>query len=251
VRIVTWNCCRGPLATKLAALETLLPDIAVLQECPRPATQSPQFLWFGDNPRHGVGVLAFGGFRLRRLPRRDGTPKHIAPVAVSGPMQFALLAVWAMPHQPYRYVEAVIRAVDLFRTRLARADTLLLGDLNSNAIWDAEHKPDRSHSALVRTLAGLGMQSCYHEFFREAHGAESTPTFHLYRQEARAYHLDYCFAPRRWVSALQSVTVGPFQTWAQHSDHRPIVLEFAHESKLVTRIDANDAQVLQASVDEA
>ncbi len=230
MRIVTWNCCRGPLATKLAALASLSPDIAVVQECPRPAAQSPQFLWFGDNPRHGVAVLAFGDFRVRRLPARPGTPRFFAPVAISGPLPFALLAAWAMPDQPYRYVEAVIRAVQLYRTRLARAGTLLLGDLNSNAIWDAQHKPDRSHSALVRTLAALDMHSCYHEFHREAHGVESTPTFHLYRQEARAYHLDYCFAPRRWLSALQSVTVGPFETWAQHSDHRPIVMEFMHDT---------------------
>ncbi len=230
MRIVTWNCCRGPLDAKLAALATLGADIAVLQECPRPAAQSNQFLWFGDNPRQGVAVVASGDYRLRRLPARPDVPDFVAPVAVTGPTSFTLLAVWAKANKNFRYVHAVIRAVELYRARLERSATLLLGDFNSNTIWDTQHKPDRSHSALVRTLAGLGMRSCYHEFFSEAHGFETTPTFHLYRQHARPYHIDYCFAPPAWMASLQSVTVGPFETWALHSDHRPVVMEFARQT---------------------
>jgi hypothetical protein len=36
VRLVTWNCCSGPLDRKLSDLATLAADIAVVPECPRP-----------------------------------------------------------------------------------------------------------------------------------------------------------------------------------------------------------------------
>ncbi len=226
MRIVTWNCCRGPLARKLDALDTLNADVAVLQECPRPAVQSDRCLWFGDNPRQGIAVLARGAYRLRRLPMAADAPNYVMPVRVSGPQRFSLLAVWAMAGQPHRYVAAVVRAVELYARRLRRSPWLLLGDLNSNACWDATHSQDTSHSALVRRLAALRMQSCYHAHFDEAHGAESVPTFHLYRHEARPYHLDYCFAPAAWLPALRSVSVGDYATWAPFSDHRPMLMEF-------------------------
>jgi len=35
VRLVTWNCCSGPLDRKLSDLATLEADIAVVPECPR------------------------------------------------------------------------------------------------------------------------------------------------------------------------------------------------------------------------
>lgn len=50
MRLVTWNCCRGPYARKMPLLDALAPDIAVVQECAKPEFQSPNCLWFGDNP---------------------------------------------------------------------------------------------------------------------------------------------------------------------------------------------------------
>jgi hypothetical protein len=36
MRIVAWNCCRGPIAKKVSALEALQPDLAVLSEAVEP-----------------------------------------------------------------------------------------------------------------------------------------------------------------------------------------------------------------------
>ena len=227
LRLVTWNCCRGPLAAKLTALETLHADIAVVQECPKPARQSDQFLWRGDTPRQGLAVIARGDFRLRRLPARADTPRYAMPVSVTGPEQFSLLAIWAMNDRPLRYVRAVVRAVALHRARLARGTTFVLGDFNSNTIWDREHPTAANHSALVGHLAALGLHSCYHRSTGEAHGAERTPTFHLYRHASRPYHLDYCFAPPSWLSRLTAVTIGAHESWMRHSDHRPLIMDFA------------------------
>jgi len=44
LRLVTWNCCCGPFSKKVPLLDLLMPDIAVIQECPRPATTSDQRL---------------------------------------------------------------------------------------------------------------------------------------------------------------------------------------------------------------
>ncbi|MCC7053186.1 MAG: endonuclease/exonuclease/phosphatase family protein [Gemmatimonadaceae bacterium] len=234
LRLVTWNCCRGPLAAKLAALDALHADIAVLQECPKPARQSDQFRWLGDTPRQGVAVIARGEYRLRRLPAPDGAPRYALPVSIRGPEQFSLLAIWAMNDRPLRYVRAVVRTVELHRARLARGAMFVLGDFNSNTVWDREHPTTTNHSALVGQLAALGLHSCYHRATGESHGAESTPTFHLYRHASRPYHLDYCFAPSSWLSRLSAVTIGAHERWMRHSDHRPLIMDFTPPAVDVT-----------------
>ena len=226
MHIVTWNCCRGPRDRKLAALEGLAADLAVIQECPRPTSESEQSLWFGDNPRQGINVVASGAYAVRRVPAVAEVPNYAFPVTVVGPVPCQLLVVWAKYSRTYPYVEAVVRAVECYRAFIADAPTLLIGDLNSNAVWDAEHSNESNHSALVRMLSELGMVSVYHEFFHEAHGAESQPTFHLYRKRTRPYHLDYCFAPRAWLPVLRSVEIGPFEHWGAVSDHLPLRVEF-------------------------
>jgi hypothetical protein len=111
MRLVTWNCCRGSFAKKSPLLDELAPDIAVLQETARPVTETDQCLWFGDNPRSGVAVLASGPYRLRALSPLAEVPLYFIPVEVTGPTNFVLIAVWAK--KPY--VEAVVRAVELYR----------------------------------------------------------------------------------------------------------------------------------------
>ena len=68
MRIVAWNCCRGPMAKKVAALETLRPDVAVLAEAAAPSAESDQLLWFPSNAsRLGIQVRSFGASRIKRL----------------------------------------------------------------------------------------------------------------------------------------------------------------------------------------
>ena len=226
MRLLTWNCCRGPRERKLAALDALPAEVAVIQECPRPDAESPQSLWFGDNPRQGISVVATGPYRLRALRAPPGVPAFMFPVEVTGPVTFQLLAVWAKVSPGFRYVEAVVRGVELYQDLILKAPTVVIGDFNSNRIWDAEHTAERNHSALVRRLAALEMESAYHAYFREEHGAESQSTFHLHRKRDRPYHIDFCFAPRSWLTALESVEIGSFDTWASVSDHLPMRLTF-------------------------
>jgi endonuclease/exonuclease/phosphatase family metal-dependent hydrolase len=103
--------------------------------------------------------------------------------------------------------------------------TVLLGDFNSNTIWDAEHPSDRSHSALVRYLEGLGLVSAYHSRYEEVQGRESRPTFFLYRHLQRPYHIDYCFLPATWLHRVSDVTVGGHAAWSAKSDHMPLTVD--------------------------
>ena len=116
MRLVTWNCCRGPYLKKAPLLDALAPDIAVIQECARPTTETDQCLWFGDNPHQGIAVFTKGSYRIRALPILPEVPKYAIPVEVLGPTNFLLIAVWSKGGQASPYVEGVVRAVELIVT---------------------------------------------------------------------------------------------------------------------------------------
>jgi endonuclease/exonuclease/phosphatase family metal-dependent hydrolase len=227
--LVTWNCCRGPYPKKLALLQSLNADIAVLQECPRPPAESDHCVWFGDNPRQGIAIIAKPPYSLTRLPTRRAVPKFIVPVAVTGPRSFSMLAVWSKARQKHNYVEAVVKAVRIYRELLAAGPAVVLGDFNSNTIWDKSHLADRNHSALVKMLGSMNLVSAYHAHFNEAHGAETRPTYYFQWKERQPFHLDYCFVPAGWIRPGTRVQVARYEEWKQHSDHRPLIVELPKE----------------------
>ena len=227
MRLVTWNCCRGAFSTKVPLLDSFEADIAVIQECARPIAMSDKCLWFGDNPRQGIAVRTSNQYRIRALPTAADVPKFVFPVEVVGPEHFTLLAVWSKGGQKYRYVMGVVKAIQTYRALFESSPTVLIGDLNSNAIWDTWHPRDLNHSALVSLLSDLGNVSSYHSFFGETHGEETRPTCYLLWNEHRPYHIDYCFIPRSWASRIQLVEVGSYDAWRQHSDHRPLIVDIA------------------------
>lgn len=225
MRLVAWNCCAGPLDTKLTAVSALKADIAVVSESPRFTDESPHRLWFGDDPRRGVAVLTSPAFTLSPVRVRTPLPRWVIPVRVSGPISFLLLAVWAKNEGKDRYVRGVVRAMHLLRRHIAKGPTVILGDLNSNSIWDDEHPPEQNHSGLVRLLDDLSLVSAYHHWHGETHGKERRPTFFEYRHAHRPYHLDYCFLPHAWLPQLRAVKLGPFSRWKKWSDHLPLICD--------------------------
>ena len=206
-------------------LDALAPDISVLQEVARPRDESDRCLWFGDNPRQGIAITASHGYRVHRLPTARHVPKFVIPVQITGPVDFTMLAVWTKAGQRHPYVQAVVRATKLYRSLIEAGPTVLIGDLNSNAIWDRMHREDRNHSALIKNLTRLGLVSAYHAFFAEAFGEESRPTYYFLWKQARPYHMDYCFVPVTWMEQIKKVEVCPYEGWEKFSDHRPVVVE--------------------------
>jgi len=232
MRLVTWNCCRGTYQKKASLLDALAPDIAVLQECARPATETNQCLWFGANPLQGIAVIAHGQYRIRALPTVPEVPLYSIPVEVTGPTNFLLIAVWTKGPSPY--VKGVIRAVELYRDLFTQYPTVLAGDLNSNAIWDSGNPVDFNHSVLVKMLSEFGLVSSYHSFFRETHGQEKQFTSYFQWQEKKPYHIDYCFIPEEWAPNIQRVEIGSYAQWKDHSDHRPLLVEIADHAATIT-----------------
>lgn len=228
MRLLTWNCCRGAFAKKTALIEPLTPDIAVIQECGKPESVSETCLWFGDNPKQGIAVMAKNGYRLRALPVVADVPKFVFPVEVTGPESFLLLVVWSKGKQKFRYVMGVVKAIETYNPLIQSVTTVVMGDLNSNAIWDSWHPKHLNHSALIVALAELGLVSSYHSFFDEAQGAETRPTCYLLWKKERPYHIDYCFLPHTWLPRLRFVQVGTYDEWSQHSDHRPLLVEISN-----------------------
>jgi hypothetical protein len=227
MRLATWNCCAGRLGEKLAALDTLAADIAVVPELPRPEipADSTSAFWLGIDDKKGLGVLARPPWRIQPIDTPVPLPRFFQPLQVTGPEEFLLWAVWPMDDRPDRYVRGTHRAIDDCRYLFNGTPAVMLGDFNSNAIWDHEHPAERSHSGLVRKLSGLGLTSAYHAHFREEQGKESRPTYFQYRHEDQPYHIDYCFVPTAWADRITAVTVGGHAVWKRWSDHMPVVVE--------------------------
>jgi hypothetical protein len=227
MNLVTWNCCRGAFDRKIPLLAPTSPDIAVVPECARPAAESDTCLWFGDNPRQGIAVTASSAYRIHALPAKTRVPKFVIPLQVVGPESFILLAVWSKANQKYRYVTAVIKGIQKYRSLFDDSPVVVMGDLNTNLFWDNHHPKGENHTALIDLMDGLGMVSAYHYYFGEAQGCETRPTCYLLWKRERPYHLDYCFIPKAWVTRIRRVEVGTYDDWQRHSDHRPLVVELA------------------------
>lgn len=234
MKLLTWNC-QGAFRKKAQQLTPLQPTLAVIQECECPAKlrfpqgtpQPADFLWQGENLDKGVGIFAYGDLRFILDARYDPAFRHCIPIRVHGEQELHVLAVWAMGHQQKArsYIGQVYHALLHYADFIRERETILVGDFNSNAIWDHERAVS-NHSAVVRLLAEANLVSAYHTYFDEAPGRERQSTFYWHRNAHKGYHLDYCFVPQPWLARLNSVTVGPFTPWCEHSDHTPMLIEF-------------------------
>jgi exodeoxyribonuclease-3 len=212
------------------------PDIVIVPECEhpdkfnaQPAMVKPkQSLWFGDNPHKGLGVFSYSGYQFRLLKKYDPALRFVVPIRVTGKdIQFTLFAIWANnpADKQGRYVEQVWKAVNYYKDELKKSPCILAGDFNSNTIWDKEHK-EKGHSNVVSLLKEKNILSVYHLHHHQEQGKEKDPTFHLYKQRARPYHLDYCFASKEFTQRIKSVEIGKHKQWTKHSDHLPVIVEF-------------------------
>jgi exonuclease III len=221
---------------KAALIMAARPDILVVPECEHPkkidfgdgSLKPTDALWFGQNHHKGLGIFSYGDFHLRKKRSHTEDLKHIVPVTVSNKgLTINLFAIWAnSPDDPDgQYVEQVWKAIHHYKNIIRRKQTILIGDFNSNTIWD---RPRRigNHSAVVKKLNRKGIRSVYHSYFGQTHGKEEHSTFYLYKHRDKPYHIDYCFASEDLMTKLTSVEVGAFDNWKVYSDHMPLIASF-------------------------
>lgn len=234
MRLVTWNCAMGlHQSRKLEALLSLSADIAVIQECSK---KSMEFLkeqhnystaWFGKNPNKGLGVLVKAPLSIRNCA--DLGPTWTALLEIEGPVQINLVAVWACkPAIGPSYVGQVHLALDKMALLNLPGHTVVMGDFNSNKIWD--HKRKQNHSAVVKRLSDIGLESAYHQITGEQQGHETKKTLFLLRNalSTKHYHIDYVFLTEALLNQMRSVTIGSYEIWSGTgglSDHAPLIVD--------------------------
>src|SRR5882724_10346082 len=234
MRIITWNCNMA-FRKKAGIILNYKPDILIVPECEHPDklkfnTDTPKptdILWFGANKNKGLGIFSYSDFKFKLLKKHDPELKMIVPVAVTGPFNFTLYAIWANnPTDPDgQYVTQVWKAIHHYNRLLTNRESILIGDFNSNTIWD---KPRRkgNHSTVVEHLEKKGIHSVYHRYFKQVQGKEQHPTLYMYRKKDKAYHIDYCFVSEPIANKLKSVEVGDYDSWIKYSDHVPVIITF-------------------------
>jgi exodeoxyribonuclease III len=212
------------------------PDILIVPECEHPdkllfsiSTPKPtDILWFGKNQNKGLAIFSYSNFRFKVHENHNQDLQMIIPIAVSdGQFDFNLFAIWANnpSDKDGQYIEQVWKAIHHYDSLLKDTKTILIGDFNSNTIWDRKFRAG-NHSNVVKFLEDKGIFSTYHLHHQQTQGAEEHPTFYLYRHQDKPYHLDYCFVSTDIAARLQSVEIGDYDFWKNYSDHVPVIVTF-------------------------
>ena len=209
------------------------PDLLVLQECEHeekiratiPDLNPNQFFWHGDNKHKGVAIISFQNYSLSLSDKYNPEFKYIIPYTCRiSNKPINLFVIWAMPHKikSKSYVGQIWNAIQYYQDLLTY-DSLLIGDFNSHVMWDKERRPG-NHSGVVSFLAEREIFSVYHTVNDIQAGREIDPTFYMYKNETKPYHMDYCFASK---SLLQNakMTVGIYKDWIKLSDHMPLYID--------------------------
>jgi len=123
-----------------------------------------------------------------------------------------------------RYIGQVWKAIHYYDQIISTSRTILIGDFNSNKIWDRKHRHG-NHSEVVDKLKEKDINSAYHKYFKEEQGIESNPTFFLQRKENKPYHIDYCFCSADINVRVQNIEIGKYNDWIPHSDHMPMIID--------------------------
>jgi exodeoxyribonuclease III len=161
MKIITWNC-QGAFRKKAHIILELLPDILIVQECEHPdklvfgsgIKQPNDFYWYGDSANKGVAIFSYSDFKFELLEVFNPEFKYILPFRVTGHGKiFTLFVIWAMNNKEdhdARYIGQVWRAINYY-TDLLEDSVILIGDFNSNKIWDYKGRVG-NHSDVVNLL---------------------------------------------------------------------------------------------------
>lgn len=234
MKLVSWNC-NGAFRNKFELLERYEPDIMIIpeseneEELARHKVKIPacQHIWIGKRSYKGMSIFMRNGWKARIADFYDERFQCIVPLEVScRRTKFLLIAVWTkyIGLHSKSYVVQAFRALQAYKNYL-REDTVIIGDFNSNKIWDNLFRKDHNHSSLVRFLKTQSFFSIYHRQSGEEQGEETVPTIYLYRRRERGYHIDYAFIHSNNFTHVKKFFIGGYDEWGASSDHMPVFLE--------------------------
>src|SRR6266849_1842678 len=151
MKFVTWNCAMG-LQKKHQKLLTLGVDFMVIQECSQPfiaqlnRSEGWSSAWFGKNPNKGLAVLVRAPWIIREAQALK--PEWAAKLVIDGPASIELFPVWACKgNRPGKeYIVQTHLLLDIIKQPTPSPFTIVVGDFNSNSIWDSDDGTN-DHSA--------------------------------------------------------------------------------------------------------
>ncbi len=252
MKIVTWNC-NGAFRNKFSFLNDINADINVILECETPKESTQKFkhwsgdsyIWTGENKNKGIGIFARNNHKVSMLEWSDTydmfiNDKKNPSLSVTSDMlqlflpciiddHIPLLGVWTKncfknqsQSSLFEYIGQFWLYLQTFKDKLNNPKQIICGDFNSNSQWD---KPDRwwNHSAVINELSEINLYSLYHAKYNEVHGGETVPTFYLYKNIAKPYHIDYMFINKNNINKSKISILD--NNWLNHSDHIPLVSE--------------------------
>lgn len=234
MRIVEWNC-QGAFRNKFKEILDLHPDILIVVECePIEKLQFGKLLpnpnsycWYSDTGKKGIGIFSFCDYTVEILFEHNPRFRYIVPLKVSNDLvSFFLFAVWAMDHPTdplSRYIGQVWNAINFYKS-LLQQNCLIVGDFNSNKIWDFKERSG-NHTSVVNMLSEYQIKSLYHLQSGDLQGEEKEKTFYLHRNESKPYHIDYVFASEGLYQNGFSLSIGKYDDWIDKSDHVPLILD--------------------------
>lgn len=234
MKIISWNCNMA-FRKKYEKVLSLAPDLLVLQECENDKKLKDalsqfdhnQVIWHGNNQHKGVAIISFNSIKIELIEDHKLEFEYIIPLKLTnGSLEINLFCIWAMPHKTIRarrYIGQVWAAINYYSPYLTQ-ESILIGDFNSNAIWDEKRRVG-NHTDVVNLLLEKDIQSIYHLKNNCAHGLEQDPTFFLVKNIEKTYHMDYCFASNRLISKKTTIKIGQYEEWIKLSDHMPVIIE--------------------------
>jgi len=234
MRLIQWNC-QGAFRTKYQNVLSWRPDILVVAECENKEKlkfgqilpEPKDFYWYGDSNHKGIGVFSYSDYKFELMNTFNPEYRYILPFKVTGhDTTFTLFAIWAMnnkENRDARYIGQIWLAINYYST-LLDDKTVLIGDFNSNKIWDYKDRVG-NHSDVVDLLNQKKIISLYHDQNKVEQGKEKEPTLYMYRNKEKPYHIDYCFASDNLLKNGYSFQVGAYENWIEYSDHTPIIVD--------------------------
>jgi len=225
------------LRKKLHKITEYSPDILIISECEESLTSNSSLLdsypnncWIGDNKSKGLGIFMKSHLNFELFEEYNGSFKYILPLKIKDLPNLILFGIWAMDDKKDKrngYISQVGSALNYYRELLKDKECILIGDFNSNAIWDNfSPKKYYNHTYVTEYLIQNDIKSVYHEINNQSFGNELEPTFYMYRHEDKGYHIDYAFCSDSLLRELIGFSIGDYGEWGTYSDHMPLFIEF-------------------------